>query len=191
MSHFIIMLLLVFGYNLSDILYYDEETYSTIEIIIPPSGFSTAGNIDVAELYVSISDILSGPLPVPTFDQFITLNQVIASSVDADELGSIVTESELGQVYGNLLTVGSLHFAPDSAEVEDLIDYLNRTTRTFRNLTVHKHATENRAIRYIHNHLEEYTLALIVLHSVSPEVLNYDIRQVRPNTTDVERVYSK
>jgi hypothetical protein len=188
MSHFIIMLMLIFGYALSDILYYDEKIYTTVDIQIPPAGVSSDGTLDIAELYTSIVDILSGPLTVPNFDAYITLSRTMSASLQSEELTSVLTNSEFGQKYGNLLTLGSIHFAPDSSEVDSLIDYMNRTTTTFQNLNFQKHKSEGNAIQYIQNHLDEYTFALIVIHSISPEAINYEIRlnyTTMPNTNQI------
>ena len=189
MSHFLIIVLLIFGYNLSEELNYDEGVYSTIELSIPPQGLSSSGgNLNLYDVYTTATELLSGPLSVPDFDTYIQLSRTLSSLVAEDDITGLLQQSDFGQKYGNLLTLGALHFAPDSPEVDDLISYLNRTTLTFRTLVVHKHKSEQKALQYVQNHLEEYTFALIVLHTISPEVLNYDIRQnytTLPNTNQV------
>lgn len=180
--------MLIFGYALSDILYYDEKIYSTVEVNIPPAGIGTSGVVDIGSLYTSIVEILSGPLIVPSFDSYITLSRTISSGLQSDELTTILTDSEFGQKYGNLLSLGTIHFAPDSSQVDSLIEYLNRTTTTFQSLHVMKHKSEGKAIHHIQNNLDEYTFALIVLHTISPESINYEIRlnyTTLPNTNQI------
>mmetsp|Transcript_200 Transcript_200/g.364 ORF Transcript_200/g.364 Transcript_200/m.364 type:complete len:2007 (-) Transcript_200:174-6194(-) len=187
-SHFIILLLLVFGYNLSDVLYYDAETYTTVSLSMPPSGISSSGELSIDSLYSTLTDVLSGPLPIPSFDTYIQLSQLLSSSLGENSISDLISRADFGQQYGNLLRLGTLHFAPDSAEVDDLIHYLNDTTSTFSTLKYYKHSSENSALRYIENHLEEYTFALIVINSIEDDVINYDIRQnytTLPNTNQV------
>ncbi|CAE7426951.1 unnamed protein product, partial [Symbiodinium microadriaticum] len=149
---------------------------------------SNGGDMNLDEMFTTLTDVLSGPLGVPDFDSYVQLSRAVSSLVDSNELTDLLQQSEFGQQYGNLLILGSLHFAPDSPEVDNLIDYLNTTTITFKTLTVHKHKSERKAIQYINNHLEEYAFALIVLHTVTPDVLNYEIRQnytTLPNTNQI------
>jgi hypothetical protein len=189
-SHLIILLLLVFGYGLSEITHFDAEIYSSVNITIPPPWINTNGNgnIKLSGLFTSIEDLLSGPLPIPTFDMFVFTSLAISSAVGDNKITSLATSSSFGQTYGNLLTLGTLHFAPEGPEVDSLIQYLNDTTSTFQRLKYYKHKSENKAIRYIQNHLEEYTWALIVIHSIDPSNINYEIRlnyTTLPNTNEV------
>jgi hypothetical protein len=187
-SHLIILLLLVFGYGLSEITHYDAEIYSSVNITIPPPWINTNNNIQLSGLFTSLEDYLSGPLPIPSFDTFVFTSLAISSAVGDDKITSLATSSSFGQTYGNLLTLGTLHFAPDSPEVDSLIQYLNDTTATFQRLKYYKHESENKAIRYIQNHLGEYTWALIVIHSIDPSNINYEIRlnyTTLPNTNEV------
>lgn len=189
-SHLIILLLLVFGYGLSEITHYDAEMYASVNITIPPPWINTNGNsnIQLSGLFNSLGDLLAGPLPIPSFDMFVFTSLAISSAVGDDRITSLATSSSFGQTYGNLLTLGTLHFAPEGPEVDSLIQYLNETTATFQRLKYYKHQSENKAIRYIQNHLEEYTWALIVIHTIDPSNINYEIRlnyTTLPNTNEV------
>jgi hypothetical protein len=186
-SHLIILLLLVFGYGLSDITHYDAETYASISVTIPPD-FLVGNRLQFSGLSSTLNDFLAGPIPVPPFDLFVTTSRAISRAVGGDRLASLATSSSFGQTYGNLLTLGTLHFAPASPEVDSLIEYLNTSTATFQSLTIYQHETEGKAIRYIQNHLEEYTWALIVVHAIDPSIINYEIRlnyTTLPNTNEV------
>lgn len=186
-SHLIILLLLVFGYGLSEITHYDAKLYSSINITIPPDWISN-DRVQLGGIYSTFTDYLSGPLPIPTFDMFVLTSRAISNAVGEDKITSLITSSSFGQTYGNLLTLGSLHFAPDSPEVDSLIKYLNDTTATFQSLVVRKHKSEGKAINYIQSHLEEYAWALIVVHSIDSSNINYEIRlnyTTLPNTNEV------
>ena len=77
---------------------------------------------------------------------------------------------------------------PQGPYVTSFIEYMNRTTTTFKSLRVFTHASEKAGVSYIVNHLERPTLALIVLRQITPQKVNYVIRQnytVLPNTNEV------
>lgn len=186
-SHLIILLLLVFGYNLSEITYYEAETYSSLNFTIPPDWFAD-NTINFSPFISTLEDIFSGPIIVPNFDSFVLASRTLSNALGEDRITELATSSSTGQTYGNLLKLGTLHFAPDSDEVDNLIKYLNDTTTTFNTLIIHKHKNEGNAINYIQNHLNEYTWALIVVHSISPSDINYEIRlnyTTLPNTNEI------
>jgi len=76
----------------------------------------------------------------------------------------LIANNEYGRAYGNLFTLGSLHFAPStSPATQSLINYMNQTTATFRDLTIHQHTSEKKAVKQIMKNLDERAWALIVL----------------------------
>ena len=90
--------------------------------------------------------------------------------------------------FDNLLYLGTLHFAPESEETASLIEYLNRTYATFSTLLYRVHKTESKAVDYILDHLEERTLALIVLKTISVDKVSYKLRlnyTTLPNTNEI------
>lgn len=185
-SHFLIIILLMFGYNLSEILHFDAEIYSTVNLSIPPSFVidSTSG------LLTDINNILSGPLAIPTFDQYMYANNLLVSSVSqTGNVENILSTSSFGQKFNNLLKKGTLHFAPSGKEVDNLISYLQNNTSTFSSITYYVHESESSGIDYILNNLDEYTLAFIVLEDVNTDsTIKYKIRQnytTLPNTNQV------
>lgn len=192
-SHFIILLLLVYGYFLSDVLDYEDETYASIQLSIPLGARSTeASEISSqgdSSILTEVLELLEGPLPIPNFDSFILASRGVSRALEeTDELSDILSRTEFGRRYGNLLTLGDLHFAPAGEEVDSLVNYLKNETLTFSSLTYHIHRSESAAVKYILNNLDEYALALIVLHQVTPEKINYEIRQnytTLPNTNEV------
>jgi hypothetical protein len=193
-GHLLIIILLGFGYSLSEIFKHPSKQYDVLNIQIPPdfierkSAASHSQNIGIKNSYdykinnnMLLKDLqkyLDGPLVVPSFDTYIAMNNFIADRTD-ESTKSLFSQTGEGQAYSNLLYKGALHFAPyPSKEVESLIDFLNRTTVSFRNMKVYKHASENKAVKYILNNVDdEYALALIVIRDVTPTLVNYVIRQ--------------
>lgn len=128
---------------------------------------------------------LAGPLPVPTFDQYFLVVDALSRSKAANRYRSILSQTAVGQEFGNLLRKGDLHFAPAGREVTSLIEHLNSTTATFRTLKYHVHASEEVAVDYILHHLSSRAFALVVLREISEDKVNYVIRQnytTLPNT---------
>jgi hypothetical protein len=70
-----------------------------------------------------------------------------------------------------------MHFAPAGDEVNSLIYYFNNTYPSFRTINIYIHKNEKAGVKYILTHLEETTLALIVLRQITPSKVNYVIRQ--------------
>jgi len=83
----------------------------------------------------------------------------------------------IGRTFTNLLLRGSMHFAPAGDQVNSLIYYFNNTYPTFRTINIYIHKNEKAGVKYILSHLEETTLALIVLRQITPSKVNYVIRQ--------------
>lgn len=187
-SHLLIILLLIYGYALSEILYFDAENYSTIDITIPP--FKANG--DSTQITEAL-DILNGPLPIPNFDTFVGVSRLVnASGVGNEGILNLLSETNVGRRFNNLLQLGSLHFAPAGPDVSNLIEYLNSTTITFSSMKHHVHSSEKAAINFIQDNLDEYAFALIVLPSLPDAItanhIQYKIRQnytTLPNTNEV------
>ena len=186
-SHLIIILFLMYGYALSEVLYFDEAKYSSIQINIPP--FTSLNDV---EGVTSAMDILSGPLPIPSFDTYIGATRALdAAGSGAEDFLEILSQTSIGRRFGNLIQEGSLHFAPAGPATSSLVDYLNRTTLTFSSMIYHIHESEKHAINYIQDNLDEYAFALIVLPGtdvLSDNHIEYKIRQnytTLPNTNQV------
>lgn len=184
-SHLIIVLILVAGYTLSVVEHFTAEMYSDIQVRLPPVADGGSGE-EALYLY---NNITSGPLIVPTFDQYIALNEFLSNNVDSlGEYGDIISQTALGRTYTNLLYKGGLHFAPESTEVFSLIEFMNTTYPRFATLDVYVHESEEVGVQYILDNLGDPALALIVLRQITPQKVNYVIRQnytTLPNTNQV------
>jgi hypothetical protein len=186
-SHLFIMLLLIYGYALSEVLFFDAETYSTIDITIPPFK-----SLDDIESINSALDILDGPLPIPSFDAFVGVSRLMNATGSASEdVLELLGQTSLGRRFGSLLQPGALHFAPAGPEATSLVQHLHSSTQLFSSMTHHTHESEDAAIDYIQSHLHEYALALVVLPppgTLTRSHIQYKIRQnytTLPNTNEV------
>ena len=127
----------------------------------------------------------SGPLPTLNLDTYVGLSRII--NPGGSESGNFDDYSFITD-FDNLLYLGTVHFAPDSAETAALIQYLNNTTASFSTLPHRVHPSESAAVDYILGHLDERTLALIVLDRVSVEGVSYKLRlnyTTLPNTNEI------
>jgi hypothetical protein len=166
---------------------FSAAKYSDIVLRVPPEESGGGQTDNVMALYTNIT---TGPLIVPTFDQYIAINQYLSQNVGAlGEYGSILSQTAFGRSFTNLLYKGSLHFAPRGKEVTSFIEYMNTTYVNFQSLDHYVHDTEKEAVQFILDSADETpTLALIVLREISPRKVNFVIRQnytTLPNTNQV------
>jgi hypothetical protein len=73
-------------------------------------------------------------------------------------------KTDFAHTWGNLLALGTLHFAPENEHTSALIDWFNSTTEQFKNVQVRTHSSPGAAVKYILQHLDERTWALINLN---------------------------
>ena len=179
-SHFIIFLLLQYGYRLSKMFYFDAGVYSTFEFPVPPiPPFQNPLTL----LYST----LDGPIRAPPFDAYIIAGRYIQDQIATQGRSSTfwLLRTTQGRTYANLLLKGALHFAPNGPEVHSLINYLNSTTVYFKTLKVFVHNDKRAALKYILANTGDRTWALIALNEVNPSSVNYVIRlnyTTLPNT---------
>lgn len=67
---------------------------------------------DVKGVFEEMTGLLDGPSAVPNLDQFVGLGTAVAGDLDDGAYGQVVNSLESGWVFGNLITQGTLHFAP-------------------------------------------------------------------------------
>lgn len=214
-SHFVLFLILVFAFRISVVTNFQPESYVKLNVVVPPpflrvskstgptftdddvghrgalaqNDSSNKFQIQLRPLLAGVKKQLKGPVPIPSFDTYMAATNFISNSANQlSEIG-LIRQTSIGMAYGNLLDMGDLHFSPyPSHAVDSLIDYLNRTTTSFKTLTYQLHASEAVAVDFILNHLDRRTLALIVIRQITPDKINYVIRQnysTLPNTNQV------
>ena len=199
-SHLILIIFLVFGYNLSKITHYGDESYSTLEVKIPDQiypvfdalGYKSNSKLSSLNAFSDILKLLTGPLVIPTFDEFISASTYI-QQYNSVAQSVYISQSELGNSYANLYTRCALHFAPNNELSWELIKYLNQTTTTFHTLQYYVHENEDEAVSYILKHLEERALVLVILNDINLGNVDYTLRfnySTLPNTNQVVNLYS-
>lgn len=195
------MIILVLGYYQSEVLFNRAGIYTQINLSVPPvSGLKNlndrtsvlnALNYNLYDLY---TQLIQGPLLVPTLDQYLFLNDLFSNNFEKlGTYGGLLSQTQLGQTFTNLFQRGVMHFAPSGPQVDSLIGFLNNSYPNFRRVQVFIHSTESIGIDYIMNHLEQPTLALIVLRQISTVKVNYVIRQnytTLPNSNLIVRSIS-
>eukprot|EP00752_Nemacystus_decipiens_P003898 g3578.t3 len=144
---------------------------------------------NVKNVFEEMTGLLDGPCPVPNLDQFVGLGTSVAGDLDDVAYGQVVNSMESGWVFGNLITQGTLHFAPArEPAVGELLTWLSNTTKGFDMITHRVHESEDDAVAYALDHLEERTWAVIALDEASSGRVDYTIRMnftVVPNTNTV------
>ena len=110
-----------------------------------------------------IRDILSAPLPVPSFSQYVLASQALSSYINVDDLSQILSDSSVGREWGNLLTLGTIHLSPNIPVVDEFRQYLNEILPALleKSVTVRTHQSESDAINFIKDNLNERTWALL------------------------------
>ena len=201
LSHLVIMIILVLGYYQSEVLFSRASIYTEVDLSVPPvSGLKNlndrtsvlnALNYNLYDLY---TQLIQGPLLVPTLDQYLFVNDLFSNNFEKlGTYGGLLSQTQLGQTFTNLFQRGGMHFAPSGPQVDSLVGFLNRSYPNFRRVQVFIHSTESAGIDYIMNHLEQPTLALIVLRQISTVKVNYLIRQnytTLPNSNLIVRSIS-
>ena len=183
LSHLIIIMLLILGYSLSIVEDYPATVYSQVDVQLPPK-----------DILNTLNDFLQGPLVVPTLETYLSVNDALSTFTVNDELiTTILEDTSIGQLYGNLFIKGDLHFAPAGPLVDNLIHYLNQTTPALKNIRLVIHLTEDEGVNYILNNIEDRTFAFIVLREISTKKVNYKLRMnytTLPNTNEIINVFT-
>lgn len=67
---------------------------------------------DIKDVFNEMANLMDGPFPVPTLDQFVELGSAVAGDLGEGAYGKIVNSMESGWTFGNIITQGTLHFSP-------------------------------------------------------------------------------
>lgn len=188
--------------GLSKVLFLPSQAFYTVDVPIPPIFLKqdipmkseVAGDlsrlINFQQVLLYADNVLQHPILTPTFDQYMEA-QSFLNQVFQNRRGQLnfLFSSAFGSRYGNLIRKGAIHFAPyPSNLVDNLVTYLNTTTRMFKTLTIRYHSNEDVAVEYILDNLRERTFALVVLREISIKKVNYVIRMnytALPNTNEI------
>lgn len=67
---------------------------------------------DLEELFHNAKNLMDGPFPVPDLDSYVAAGSAVVGDLDAGAYGEVLENMESGRTFGNLITQGTLHFAP-------------------------------------------------------------------------------
>lgn len=82
------------------------------------SSFSTGDLFAIRDLF---NDLLTGPIVVPTFDQYVGFSNLVSTQIDDKLYNQLLGQTSFGRTFGNIFTLGTLHFAPAGPQVDSLI----------------------------------------------------------------------
>eukprot|EP00520_Triparma_pacifica_P008709 CAMPEP_0118657482 /NCGR_PEP_ID=MMETSP0785-20121206/14045_1 /TAXON_ID=91992 /ORGANISM="Bolidomonas pacifica, Strain CCMP 1866" /LENGTH=2195 /DNA_ID=CAMNT_0006550409 /DNA_START=65 /DNA_END=6648 /DNA_ORIENTATION=+ len=149
----------------------------------------------ILELRSDFNKYLKSPIPTPTFDQYITVGLLLSNSFDDATYNELLNNNEYGREWGNLFTLGTIHVVPEGDLAYDFIDWMNSTHTTFSSLTSRVHSSDEAAIDYINENLNERAFAVINLggYTFEPTDIDFTIRMnytTLPNTNWISRYIS-
>ena len=143
-------------------------------------------DVDLMRLRGSLNSLLNGPLPVLPIDVYLAVGLAVKDSLGTTNYKLLSEFDRYLQLFGNILTPGTLHLCPDGPQVRRFLERSYRRHPTLRNLTVRVHETEERAITSVLDPPQgERTWAVLSFRNLSAHVVDYDIRlnySTVPNT---------
>jgi hypothetical protein len=125
------------------------------------------GKSDLWSVRDAAFPLLSGPLPIVPIDAFVAAGLSVQRQLTPHTYRSLVTLNSHARTFGNVLTLGTIHLAPDSAAVHAFRQHVRTRHPLLRELTIRVHADEHAALRYVmaHEH-DERTWAVLVFYSL-------------------------
>ena len=103
----------------------------------------------------------------------------ISSGISAEAYDELLGDTYYGQMFGNLITLGTLHLAPEGPELDAFVAHAAAVSATWRNgsyFRVRTHASEDEGVRWIDAHTGERAWGLIVFNSVAEGDVDYTLR---------------
>ena len=131
------------------------------------------------QLRYTLDRFLRGPLPAPSFDQFVLASNAISSRIAPGVYDQIIGDTDYGRAFGNLVTLGTFHVAPAGPDADAFIRFANTTTSTFGGSYFrHRvHDSEEDAVRWIDKHAaEERAWVLVVFNTMEVGNVDYTLR---------------
>ena len=89
------------------------------------------------------------------------------ANLSPEAYSELVSFNSYARSFGNILTLGTLHITPATPATRAFLRHAQRAHPLLNNLTVHVHATEAHALRYVMDHEhDERTWAVLVFYSL-------------------------
>lgn len=67
---------------------------------------------DVKAVFDNMTRLMDGPFPVPDLDRFVGIGTAVANDLGNGAFSQIMETMESAWTFGNIITRGTLHFAP-------------------------------------------------------------------------------
>ena len=218
----IFLSVLVLGYALSDVTYIPSGVYASTTLRLDPlvraagpilsdaglisdtaaacasggvSGSSaecTRPELNLMSLRGSVNALLNGPLPVLPIDVYLAIGLGVRDSLGAANYRMLNEYDRYLQLFGNILTPGTLHLCPDSPPVRHFVNRSYARHPILQNITVRVHPSESEALDAVLNPADpgERSWAVIAFANLSATHVDYAIRlnySTVPNTNRITR----
>ena len=148
-----------------------------------------SSDLDLLRLRESIDSLLNGPLPVLPIDVYLGVGLAVRDSLGPMNYRLLNEFDRYLQLFGNILTPGTLHLCPDTPHVRAFLNYSYARHPTMRNITVRVHATEAVALQAVLNPPNgERTWAVLAFDNLTATHVDYAIRlnySTVPNTNRI------
>lgn len=152
--------------------------------------------LNLMQLRGSLDSLLQGPLPVLPIDLYLGVGLAAQSLLGPANYRLLTEVDSYLRAFGNLLTPGTLHLAPNTRDVRRFLNASYARHPTLHNITVRVHATEDDALSYILDPPDptERTWALLSFRSLDAATVDYSIRlnySTVPNTNRITRFIAR
>jgi hypothetical protein len=154
-------------------------------------GAGDAGCLDLLSLRNSLNSLLNGPLPVLPLSLYLSVGLAVRDSLGTSNFALLNEFDSYLQLFGNILTPGRLHLAPDTPAVRAFAADAQANHPLLGSVGVSVHETEDDAVDNILTAPPgERTWALIAFRNLSARHVDYSIRlnySTVPNTHQLTR----
>lgn len=175
-SHLILLSILVILFYFSTVSTFPSRSYSSVSLNIPPLFISDPQSSNIQKFNELIAS-LSGPLPILSLDQYISLCHFLRENFYAEV--KMLTKTPFRTSALTILNAQVLYFAPHSSDVLSLIQFMNQSYPNFRSLDVRVRSSETEVLDEIRRHPKVMPLGFI--HLKKPSAFSFEtvIRQSR------------
>ena len=134
--------ILLLGYSLSEVILIEAGLYASLQFDVAPlleiafesadglvdGGGGKESSYDPSSLVFDvrgiIEPILKGPLPTLPLDVYVAVGELARDAIGDEAFDKLVEVDRYTQRFGNILTKGTLHLSPQSAQVVAFLRHL-------------------------------------------------------------------
>jgi hypothetical protein len=174
-SHFLILTIILFAFLKAKVQKYPLARYDKLKLSIPLPMMKPDANVhDVIDSY---NQIMSGPLPIPNFDEYIGIGKVLKPYLS--KYHQILQHSANGKSLRLLTDPGAIYVVSSDGTAGEYIKYMNTTYTSFRHMSVIYSKTEKEAIADIQrSELKSVRPFVLITFYYHENLLRFDIRQI-------------